>query len=165
MRFRLAASAAILTCLLTTPAFAAKARAQSTTTTTTTVAAPAPAPSMPFGFSDQAVMGNQISAPADAALAARAGATSSRVTFDWRWAEPKQGDWRLSTYDAIYNADLAAGIKPVFVLLFAPQWSFDSSVTCVQATQDCKFPPGPTHLDAWTTMVNKLVTRYPQLAG
>src|SRR4051812_4370761 len=159
MRMRFAVLAALLlSACFTTAAHAAKARAQST--------APTVAPSIaPLGFSDQAVLGNQINATDDAALAARAGATTSRVTFDWRWAEPTQGDWKLATYDAIYNADLARGIKPVFVILFAPQWTFAEGVTCQQLTQDCKFPPGPTHLDAWSTMVRKLVTRYPQLGG
>src|SRR4051812_34356102 len=146
MRLRLAALAAISTCALAAPA----AHADTT---------------MPFGFSDQAVMGKQLTATDDAALAARAGATTSRVTFDWRWAEPTQGDWRLSSYDAIYKADLAQGIRPVFVLLYAPQWAFAEGITCQQLTQDCKYPPGPTHLDAWSMMVKKIATRYPLAAG
>ena len=123
------------------------------------------ATSMALGFSDQSVNGGQLSAADSAALASRAGVTSSRVTFDWRWAQPDPGTWRLAPYDAIYAADLAKGIRPVFVLLFAPQWTWASGVTCNQWARDCRYPPGADHLDDWGAMVAKLVARYPLLGG
>lgn len=146
MRLRAAALAAILSGALAAPAHAQPQ-------------------AMPFGFSDNAVTGRQLTAGDDAALAARAGATTTRITLDWRWAEPTPGDWRLTTYDAIYAAHVARGIRPVFVLLYAPQWAWAGGVTCRQATQDCRYPPAPDHLDAWGAMVRKIVTRYPQAAG
>ena len=118
-----------------------------------------------FGFNDNGVSFGQLTAPVSAQLASQAGAGVSRITFDWRWAEPTQGVWHLATYDAIYAADLAQGIRPIFILQFAPQWAWASGTACVQATQDCRYPPSADHLDAWRTVVTKLVQRYPEMAA
>jgi hypothetical protein len=88
------------------PALAGKAKTTATKTTTTmatTTTTTASAPAQLFGFNDNAVAFGQLTAAADATLAKSAGATVSRVTFDWRWAEPTQGNWKLSQYDAIYK--------------------------------------------------------------
>src|SRR3954451_8533903 len=77
-----------------------------------------------FGFNDNAVRAGQLSAPADAGLAARAGANLTRVTFDWRYAEPSPRQYDLSAYDAIYRASLAKGIRPLWIVMFAPRWAW-----------------------------------------
>ncbi|MDQ1494472.1 MAG: polysaccharide biosynthesis protein PslG, partial [Actinomycetota bacterium] len=136
-----------------------------TTDTTPTSTTAAPAPSTYFGFNDNAVGFGQTTAATDASLAAQIGANTSRVTLDWRYAEPTQGTWKLSSYDAIYTQDLAKGIRPVFILLFSPQWAFADPTVCSDTVQSCRYPPGPTHLDAWRDAVTKLVTRYPQMAA
>src|SRR5436190_12764613 len=118
-----------------------------------------------FGFNDNAVLTGQATAATDASLAAQAGANGHRMMFDWRWAESSQGNWQLATYDAAYQADLARGIRPMFILMFAPQWTWAAGTPCVQWTQDCRYPPGPDHLDAWRAVVTKLVTRYPKMAA
>src|SRR5437764_14041519 len=84
------------------------------------VAAPGAFAGALFGFNDNSVGFGQLTAPVDAGLAAQAGANVSRVQFDWRYAEASQGLWNLGQYDAIYNADLAKGIRPVFIVAFAP---------------------------------------------
>jgi hypothetical protein len=144
---RLSLLVAVVLCLAVAPAASAATTPQS------------------FGFNDNAASWGVIPAAADAALASRAGATVHRLVFDWRWAQRTPTDWRLGTYDTIYSADLAAGIRPIFILFAAPQWTWASGTPCVQATQDCRYPPGPTHLDAWRNVVQVLVRRYPKLAG
>jgi len=136
-------------------------QATTTAAATTTLAAP----SQYFGFNDNAVAQNGITPLADAAVAGQIGANVSRVTFDWRYAEKTQGTWDFGRYDAIYARDLAQGIQPVFILAFAPQWAWADPNYCATVTQACRYAPGPTHLDAWRTVVTKLVARYPQMAA
>src|SRR4051794_21757035 len=118
-----------------------------------------------FGFNDNSVSWGQLAAPASAALAARAGAGVSRLHFDWRYAEPRPGLWNLAATDAVYAADVAAGIRPILVVTYAPDWTFDAGVTCRQAIQDCRYPPGASHLDAWRDAIQTLARRYPRLAA
>src|SRR4051812_29092280 len=92
-----------------------------------------------FGFNDNAIAWGQLTATRDAALAKAAGASTTRITFDWRWAEQTKGLFQMSTYDAIYKSNIAAGIRPTFVLLFAPQWAWADGTPCVQATSDCRY--------------------------
>ena len=113
-----------------------------------------------FGFNDNSVLAGQLTASKDAQLASQIGATAARMTFDWRWAEPAPGVWDLTKYDAFYKESLAKGIKPVFILMWAPSWA--DGVDCVG---DCKYPPASEHMDAWRNAVKKLVTRYPQMAA
>src|SRR5689334_18856355 len=87
------------------------------------VLAPAAGAATPFGFNDNSVSWGQLSPAADAALAAPTGATLSRMHFDWRWSEPKQGQWNFATTDSVYAADVAVGIHPVLVVTYAPSWA------------------------------------------
>jgi polysaccharide biosynthesis protein PslG len=118
-----------------------------------------------FGFNDNAVRGGALSAGADAELSATVGANVTRLTFDWRWVEPRKGELELGAYDEIYGAMLARGVRPVFVLMFAPQWAWDAGAACNQWTQDCRYPPAPDHYADWRRIAALLATRYPQAAG
>src|SRR3954468_7576601 len=155
----------------TTTSTATTPTTTTTTTTTTdpviptTTASPTNPAAQLFGFNDNAVGMGQITPIEDATLAAQAGATTSRVTFDWRYAEASPGVWNLGQYDAIYARDIAQGIQPIFILTFAPQWAWADANYCAAVTQPCRYPPGPTHLDAWRNVVAKLATRYPKRAG
>src|SRR5437660_526237 len=82
---------------------AAKASHTSTTTATGTTATTSASPAY-FGFNDSAVAWGQASATTDAALAAQVGANTSRVTFDWRWAEATQATWDFSTCPVLGGA-------------------------------------------------------------
>jgi len=143
MRFVHAALATIVACL----ALTATASAQTT------------APKL-FGFNDNTVLSGQLTAAKDAQLASQIGVTAQRMTFDWRWAEPQPGVWDLARYDAFYEENLAKGIKPVFILMWAPPWA--DGVDCAG---DCKYPPAPEYMDAWRNAVRKLITRYPQMGA
>src|SRR5436853_6208241 len=114
----------LLLALLAVALLAPSAHAATTTSTTKL-----------FGFNDNAGLFGLVSATTDTQLAQQAGANVHRVMFDWRWAEPSPGVWDFTKYDAIYNADVAKGIKPVFILMFAPQWTWADGTPCVQATQ------------------------------
>jgi hypothetical protein len=118
-----------------------------------------------FGFNDNAALFGLTSASTDTGLAAQVGANVQRVMFDWRWAEPEPGAWDFAKYDAIYDADRAKGIKPIFILMFAPQWTWAAGTPCVQATDDCRYPPGADHMDAWRDAAQTLVRRYPGMAA
>lgn len=115
-----------------------------------------------FGFNDTAAGSGQLSATADAQLASQAGAQLMRIPFEWYVAEPTNGTWRFGSWDSIYNANLARGIRPVFILTNAPDWARAPGVTC---TGDCRYPPGPDHLADFRDAVHQVLARYPNLAG
>lgn len=116
-----------------------------------------------FGYNDASVQVGQMDATSHAALARDGGASTHRITFDWRWAEPQRGSVRFDTYDALYKAQLAAGIKPIFVILYSPQWTWAAGTPCDQYKQDCRYPP--SDMSAWRDIVRKLVLRYPKMAA
>src|SRR5436309_994901 len=81
-----------------TPAFAGKVstRKGTTTSTTTTTTTTTPNPVSAgtyFGFNDNSVGLGQLTAAGSASLASQGGATTSRVAFDWRYAEASPGQW------------------------------------------------------------------------
>jgi hypothetical protein len=115
------------------------------------------------GFNDISV-GMGTLTPAQAAqLQAQAGATIDRVPLHWDAIEPTRGTLRLGTHDQIYAEDLARGVRPLFILMFAPSWTWASGTQCTAAP--CRFPPGPNNLTDWRGIVTTLVKRYPQMAG
>ena len=130
-----------------------------------TPSAPSAAPPIRFGFNDNAVRAGWVSAETDAELTARAGADLHRVTFDWRWAEPYRGDYRLAEYDAIYQAMLARGIRPVFILLFSPWWSWEQPAQCDQWGEECRFPPARAEDAEWREIAGIVAERYPEAAA
>lgn len=128
-------------------------------------AAAAPATRLaPFGYNENGPAWGTVALDAAARMAAETGATLHRFEFNWRFAEPTPGSWRLDRYDAIYEADLARGIRPVFILMYAPEWAWPEGATCDVPT-DCRFPPGAAHMDAWRGVVRMLVRRYPEMAA
>jgi hypothetical protein len=91
------------------------------------------------------------------------GVSSQRIGVDWRWVEPYEGSYRWGTYDALYTAALARGIRPVFMLLFAPSWTLDGQ--CDQFKADCTYPPTRAHLGDWREFAAAVARRYPKMAG
>jgi hypothetical protein len=127
------------------------------------VAAPGALAKPWFGFNDNSVIGAQVGATQSASLAAQEGASSSRVTLNWGWVQPTRTAANFSTYDAIYAADVARGIRPLFVLTGAPPWASAAGVTC--SSGSCLYPPSNAHNADWQTIAAQIATRYPQLAG
>jgi len=127
--------------------------------------ASAASPAALFGFNDNAV-GQGLTTPGqDAAKLSSIGADVARVTLDWRWAEPKPGTYDFSRADAIYAAELSRGIRPLFVVLWAPSWALDASTPCDQYREDCHLPPGPAHDGDWARFLAAVATRYPGAAA
>lgn len=118
-----------------------------------------------FGFNDNGVRAGLLSASDDAQLTQRVGADVTRLTMDWRWLEPQRGQYNWSAYDDIYREMTARGIKPVFILMFAPSWALDSSTPCDQWHVDCRMPPGRAHDADWARIAALVAQRYPKAAG
>lgn len=118
-----------------------------------------------FGFNDNSVAAQLTSPARDADLNARAGANVVRLTFDWRFAEPHQDDYRFGLYDDIYRESLARGVRPVFVVLFAPSWALDPATPCNQWASDCRLPPGRANDGELAEVAARVAERYPQAAG
>lgn len=124
------------------------------------------APQRPlFGFNDQS-LNYKVAGPAeDAALSYRAGASVARITFDWRFAEPARDKYRFADYDRLYAEMGARGIRPVWIVLFSPPWSWEPSVRCDIRTEDCGFPPARAEDGQFREIVRMLVRRYPESAA
>jgi polysaccharide biosynthesis protein PslG len=118
-----------------------------------------------LGFNDNAVHMNQVPADTDAQLTAQVGGKITRETLDWRWAEPYKGQYRLADYDALYQADLAQGVKPIFTVAFAPSWALGPESNCNQWQQNCRYLPGSKHIGDWQNFVYMIAKRYPQAAA
>ncbi|MDX6649458.1 MAG: polysaccharide biosynthesis protein PslG, partial [Solirubrobacteraceae bacterium] len=65
----------------------------------------------------------------------------------------------------LYAASLARGIKPIFTLLFAPNWTWAEGQSCTPDPRLCRFPPTAAHDDAWKEFARRVAARYPQLAA
>ena len=127
--------------------------------------APAPERELLFGFNDNSVAAQMTTPAQDADLNARVGANVVRLTFDWRFAEPQKDDYRFGLYDDIYRESLARGVRPLFIVLFAPSWALDPSTPCNQWAADCRLPPSRANDPELAQVAALLADRYPQAAG
>lgn len=123
-----------------------------------------PARAVMFGFNDNGVAQEVVSAPDDARLLAGTGAGLHRMTFNWRYAEPTPGRFQFDLYDRIIAEDRKQGIRPVLILMYAPDWTWGPGITCPRDVQ-CPYPPDGRHLGAWRRIVTELVGRYPDMAA
>src|SRR3954447_23753072 len=76
-----------------------------------------PGEGVTFGFNDNGVREGILSPERDAALTRGVGGRVTRLTFDWRYAEPRRGVYDLAVYDRIYRADVAAGVRPLWIVM------------------------------------------------
>jgi polysaccharide biosynthesis protein PslG len=115
-----------------------------------------------LGFNDNAIRAGQVSAEEDAVLTERVGAGIHRVAFDWRYVEPDPDRYFWGDYDRIYAAMLERGIRPLFVLIYAPDWARELVLLC---GSDCRAPPARERLRDWREIAGLVAARYPRLAG
>lgn len=115
-----------------------------------------------FGFNDNAVRAGQVSAAEDARLTAAVGGEVSRLTFDWRYAEREPDVYDFREYDEIYGALRREGVKPLWIVMFAPSWAWEPGIQCAG---DCRFPPGRRAERHWREIVALIARRYPESAG
>lgn len=116
-----------------------------------------------FGFHDNSVAGKRASADDAARLAEGAGAGIYRLLIDWRATEPAPGVWDFSLPDRVYKAMLARGVRPLFLLSWAPYWAWGPGVQCTGEL--CHFPPARQFDDHWREFAAKMASRYPKAAG
>ena len=116
-----------------------------------------------LGFHDNSVAGGRASPEQIARLVEATGAGLYRTLIDWRSAEPARDryDWTLP--DAIYAAMLKRGVRPLFLIAWAPPWARDPLIPC--ENQHCHFPPAPAHDREWREFAALMAQRYPRSAG
>lgn len=124
---------------------------------------PGRAPRPPvFGFSDPSVFNGQSTPARSASLARRLGGRMSRVVLEWQVAEPHPGRYRWREYDALYRASLDHGIRPLWIVVFAPRWARAPGARCRPA---CAYPPAPSADARWRALLSAVAARYPRSAG
>ena len=116
------------------------------------------------GFNDNAVTQGVASPEQVADLLARVGADVDRVQINWEAIEPVRGEYDFRTYDAIYEADLARGVKPLFIFAFAPAWAAPDA-PCDPRVPTCHVPPSPEHYDDAARTAAVIARRYPRAIG
>lgn len=122
-----------------------------------------------FGFNEGMLNGAHGYTPAEhVALAWWAGANVVRTGLDWNFIEPTQdGDteehWQPAT--ELYDAAVAAGLKPVFILGFAPEWARDPGGYARDCDWWCpfvQFPPSRSMDGEWAEFVSEAARRFPK---
>jgi hypothetical protein len=117
------------------------------------------------GFNDISIGYRLASPEADAALAAGAGARVERVTLDWRQIEPAPGRFAWRPNDALHAALRRHGIRPLPVLLFAPNWTWVGGSNCGSRAPWCAYPPAPEHDGDWARFAAAAARRYRDAAA
>jgi hypothetical protein len=119
-----------------------------------------------FGATDQRLQ--QVATAAE-----NLGSSSGVPVWVWRmelaWSDVQPGlkpnppfDW--ARYDRIYAALRAHGIKPLWVVMRAPNWARNPLDLCRPAPGG-QCPPADGRLGEWRNFVKNAVLRYPQSAG
>jgi hypothetical protein len=115
-----------------------------------------------YGFNDNSVRAGWLSPERDADLTSGGGGEVSRLGMDWRYLEPEPDRYFWSDYDRIYAALLARGVRPLWIVLYAPPWARDAGVRCAS---DCRAPPSPAAEGEWAELLALVARRYPRSAG
>ena len=118
---------------------------------------------MPVGFNNNAVSQGSVTAEQSADLLAGIGADVDRVQINWARFEPAPGTYDFALSDSIYAADLARGVRPLFILAYAPGWASGSA--CSGVAGRCLAGPESGYYDDFARAAAALAVRYPQAAG
>lgn len=127
----------------------------------------APPPSHPvarFGFNDDAAKMGRITAQQESGLLAGAGASVERTPLPWGGVEPQRGNFDWSTYDRLYAAYRARGIRPIWSIQWAPAWSRDGA-GCPASIPNCVPVQSRAHDGDWGNFIAAVVRRYPESAA
>jgi hypothetical protein len=113
-------------------------------------------------------------------LTSRAGASIDRLAVSWASVErrppaPAANGSRVHRFNwtvvaRVYDAMLAAGIRPVVLAYGTPEWArqsgWDRPGTCRAAYGEaCSYPPGAQHLADWRAFVAALARRFPRMVA
>lgn len=140
--------------------------------------AAAPAPAATFGIVYNDFLDPETSVAPEREVAAIEGLLGARIhryAVHWSGVQPSGPDeWRWGKFDAMYEADLERGIRPLLLVSHAPGWAWPSDQACGFAAPangdgDCNVPPDTsgvsTKVPEWQEFVRTLVLRYPEIAG
>ena len=117
----------------------------------------------PVGFNNNSVSQGIATADQSADLLAGVGADVDRVQIAWERLERSPGTYDFALADSVYAADLARGVRPLFILGYAPRWASGSA--CSGITGRCLAGPEPDYYDDFARAAAALATRYPEAAG
>jgi len=128
-----------------------------------------------LGFNEDAVAGaHGVSPDQYAGLVRVIGGNAIRTNLDWRLAEPELDSWAegwWGHWQELYDASLARGVTPVFVVGFAPPWAADPSIECEPPVglplihppkRSCEMPPRPAMDLEWVEYVAEVARRFPR---
>ncbi len=127
---------------------------------------PAETPAHPrvlTGFNNNSVTQGLATPEQTAAALDTIGADVDRVQINWKRLEPTPGTYVFETFDRIYAADLARGIRPLFNLAYAPTWADGDA--CAGVTGICLASPLPEYYDDYARALAVIAQRYPAAAG
>lgn len=122
----------------------------------------------PFGFSDSvfsappAFNPAAITASETVAAARAAGATTHRLVYAWRLAEPSRGAWDAAYTARIARVAAAFPRRTLVVLAFAPRWANPEADAFCGEGADCLFPPARSELPAWEAYVRNAARAFPR---
>ncbi len=139
------------------------------------VPAAAHADSDVLGFNEDAVAGAHGVSPAHYSWLVRtAGGNAIRTNLDWRLAEPRPDEWSESWWghwNELYEAALARGVRPNFVIGFAPPWAAEVGVHCDPPDAlplihtpraPCEVPPRRAMDLEWAQYATEVARRFPR---
>lgn len=121
-------------------------------------------PSYEVGFNNNAVMQGVAPLSEVTARLKQVGADVDRVQISWATLEPEPGRFDFGPIDRIYEADLTAGVEPLFIFAFAPPWAATDG-PCDALVPTCHLPPTPDHYDDAARAAAALAERYPGARG
>jgi hypothetical protein len=130
-----------------------------------------------LGFNEDAVAGAHNVAPDQyAGIVRAAGGNALRTNLDWRLAEPEPGVWDevwWASWKQLYDAALARGVRPIFVIGFAPSWAREPGVRCEmpiwlplihEPSTACEMPPRRAMDAEWAEYAAEVARRFPEAA-
>lgn len=88
-----------------------------------------------------------------------------RFTLAWDRTNPEPGVWRWTNTDRLYQAALAAGLRPLVIAHHAPCWARPSSFKNGRCPTEGGWRPDPMYLGHYRTFIEKVVERYPEIVA
>jgi hypothetical protein len=117
-----------------------------------------------FGFNEDAAAGIHGVVPDQhAGLVRTAGGNAIRTNLDWRLAEPQRDDWNerwWTRWREVYDSALARGVRPIFIIGFAPPWAREPGAACIGIV-GCEMPPSPAMDVEWAEYAAEVALRFP----
>lgn len=92
----------------------------------------------------------------------RAGADSNRISVEWRFIEPIEGQRDWSPYDRPYDRMRDQGQRPILTVMSAPCWAA-ADPECAPGNPPP--PPDAAHMEDWTEFIQALILRYPDISA